>query len=214
MNKITRGLLALLASAALSPAAVITANPGSAPGTAGYAFHLTLDPSDNDTSSFAGTVGSWSWEDASLGLGNGIGWRHQSQWIAITLSGPSSLEVSMRRNDLVADDKLFPSFSIYRNHTNITSSHFYENNQTLSWDSNLSFVGLVGNSTLGEVSDTFELPAGNYTLVLGGNATSEAVPVNVNYLTDLAVSPSTIPEPSSIALSLLAGFGLLARRKR
>jgi len=217
MKNTSLSLQALLAVGLISSssAALVTAAAGSAPGTDGYTWNLALDPADSDTSTFSGTVGSWSWEDASLGLGNGIGWRHQSDWIAVTLAGDSSLDISMSRNDNVADDKLFPSFTVYRNLTAITSSHFFENNANLTWDTNLIHEGHFSNSTLGSVSHSMNLPAGDYTIVLGGNATSEATAVNVNYDTTLTATPTVIiPEPSTTLLSLLAGLGCLARRNR
>lgn len=195
-------------------AAIITPGSGNPAGGDGYTWNMELDSSDNDSATFQGTVGSWSWEDASLGLGNGIGWRHQSDWIAISLPNAAKLFVEMARNDEAIDDKLFPSFTLYRNFTSVTSSHFFENSQTLSWDPTIIYEGHLANTSLGAAATTFELPAGNYTLVLGGNALSEATAVNVDYLTNLSTTPSSIPEPTTSLFALIAGLGFLTRRSR
>ena len=197
-------------------AAIVAPTAGSAAGTDGYTWNLALDAANNDSSSFNGTVGSWSWEDASIdvnGDGN-IGWRHQSDWIALTLTNNTRLTIDMERADETLDAKLFPSFTIYRNLTNINNVHFFENDETLSWDPTLIYQDHLANTSSGSVNQSFELPAGNYTLALGGNALSEATAVNVNYLTTLTTAPGSIPEPSTSLLTLLAGLGFLDRRSR
>ena len=214
MNKTLKTLLALSCLASGLGAAVITPTSGSPAGSDGYTWNVSLDSSGNDTTSFSGTVGSWSWEDASLGLGNGIGWRHQSDWIAINLPNAATVEIHMARNDEALDAKLFPSFTLYNNLTNTTSSHFFENSADLSWDTNLTHRGHLSNNSLGEVVTSYDLPAGNYTMVLGGNAVSEDTAVNVNYLANIATTPISIPEPTTSILALLAGLGFVTRRSR
>lgn len=208
----------LSSTSLLSPlsAALILPDSGSAPGTDGYTWNFGLNAGDHDTSEFVGTVGSWSWEDARIdsdSTGN-IGWRHQSDWIALTLTADTRLTVNVARFDQVADAKFFPSFTIYQNLTNTNNVHTFENDETLSWDPTLIYQNHADNSSYAEVTRSFELPAGDYTIALGGNALSEANAVNVNYRAQLTSAPGTIPEPSSSLLALLAGLGFLARRAR
>ncbi len=210
--------LLLLTSISPLSAALITANSGSPSDTAGYTWNIALDSANDDNTTFVGSVGSWSWEDKdlnedpSLGGNNNIGWRHQSDWIAVSLTNATRLSIKMERFDASSNLALFPSFTIYESFTSITDKHFYENDRDLSWDPALLHHGHLANSTLNSGSMTLDLPAGDYTLVLGGNSTSQTSSVNVNYRASLTAAP--VPEPSSVALSLLAGLSLLARRKR
>ncbi|MFT6179468.1 MAG: hypothetical protein ACJAQT_001111 [Akkermansiaceae bacterium] len=218
MKNTTKILLALGLASPIS-AAVITATNGSVAGSDGYTWNMVLNSTDHDSTSTVGSVGSWSWEDQDLnenpvlGGNNNIGWRHQSDWIAITLTEATRLTIAAERNDATADLKLFPSFTVYQNLTSIINNkHFYENDRDLSWDSALTHQGHLANTTLGSITMTMDLPAGDYSLVLGGNSTSEASDVPVNYSAFLTAAP--IPEPSSTLLALLAGLPVLARRKR
>ncbi len=216
--KNTHKLLLALSATAPLPAAVITAANGSAAGSAGYTWNVSLNSADRDNTTFVGSVGSWAWEDRdlnedpALGGNNNIGWRHQSDWIAVTLTESSRVTIQMARFDPSADLKLFPSFTIYENLTSITNRHFYENDRDLSWDPALLYQGHLANSTSGTVTMTLDLPAGDYSLVLGGNSTSEASSVPVNYRSSISTAP--IPEPSTPLLTLLASLALLKRRQR
>lgn len=195
--------------------ASILATPGDPAGGVGYAYHVALDPNASDTSTFEGTVGSWSWEDRRL-PGTDVGWRHQSDWLAVTLSEPGNLRVQVSRADNIADEKLFPSFTLYQNFNDSADGpHVYANTGDVQWtaDSQLmSYLGHLDNSSEANVDHTFtNLPAGSYTLALGGNALSEDSAVNVNYSTTLSTSP--IPEPTSALLIALAGLLTLSRRR-
>lgn len=202
--------MAILALSNAAAGSVITPSEGSAEGTAGYTWHVTLDPMANDGTTLSGTVGTWSWEDSSLDLGDGIGWRHQSDWLAVTLTRSGVLEISATRADEVTDARFFPSFSLYENHTDVTSQHAFENRADLSWDDDLKLVAFVENSERSEASLSLALPAGEYTIVLGGNGKSEDLPENVNYLLSL----TTVPEPSTLCLGALGALVLTARRRR
>lgn len=208
-----------LAAATLVPtfanAASITATIGNPAGGQGYAYNVSLNASDNDTTSFRGTVGSWSWEDESL-PGAGNFWRHQSDWLAITLTEDSTLRIEVERDDAVADIKLFPSFTIYRNFNDtMNGAHFSSNTTDIQWEATsqlLEYVDHHANNTAPGVDESFALPAGDYTILLGGNAESQILAENVNYAATLTASP--IPEPASAALSIIGAILIGGRRRR
>ena len=65
---------------------------------------------------------------------------------------------------------------------------------------------------MGSIDESMTLAAGDYTILLGGNALSEQSAVNTNYLMTLNVN--AIPEPSGSILGILGGLMFLTRRKR
>jgi len=214
MKKNTYLLASIIASTQVN-AATITAVSGNPVGGEGYAYNVNLDSSNNDTSSFAGTVGSWSWEDESL-PGAGNFWRHQSDWLAVTLTEDSILKIQAQRNDPMEDIKLFPSFTIYRNINDTTNGdHFSSNTSDVQWEAGsqlLTYLNHLNNSSDASIDESLVLPAGDYTILLGGNAESQITAENVNYFATLTAIP--IPEPSSAILSLIAAMVSVARRKR
>ncbi|MDA7518239.1 hypothetical protein N8529_00555, partial [bacterium] len=86
------GLLASPFLFASSNAASITPADGNPIGGEGYTYNLSLDAAQRDTSTFQGTVGSWSWEDSRL-PGDNTFWRHQSDWLAVSLTEDSILRI-------------------------------------------------------------------------------------------------------------------------
>lgn len=184
-------------------------------GLVGYTHYLELAPIDNTGTSIVGSIGSWSWEDRDLG--ENVFWRHQSDWIAIRLTEPSNLNLEVVRNNTERDSsKLFPSFTLYNSfNDSAEGAHFGDNTSDIQWDDNsqlLTYLEHLDNSTFGTINETITLPAGDYTILLGGNATAEASPVMVDYTATFSVTP--IPESSTTILGLLAGFAFLAHRKR
>ena len=200
----------LLAS---SQAASITPVDGNPAGGEGYTYNMVLNAANQDTSSFQGTVGSWSWEDSRLPVDNTF-WRHQSDWLAVTLTEDSILRIQAERNDPVADIKLFPSFTIFSGFNDTSEgAHFGSNTGDLQWEVGsqlLEYIGHHNNSVSGEIDELMDLPAGDYTILFGGNALSENDAVNVAY----SMSLTAIPEPGSSMLMLLGSFLLLGRRTR
>jgi len=215
MKKNTTVLLAASLLASPIQAAIVTATTGNPVGAEGYAYHVELDPAGNDATIFQGTVGTWSWEDESL-PGEGNFWRHQSDWLAVTLTEDSVLRIQAQRNDPVEDIKLFPSFTIYKNLNDTNGgSHFSSNKADLQWEATsqpLEYLDHHDNSIEGSIDQSMTLQAGNYTILLGGNAPSQDVAENRNYLATLSVSP--IPEQGTATLGLLGMLSLLSSRKR
>ncbi|RYD22907.1 MAG: hypothetical protein EOP88_06330 [Verrucomicrobiaceae bacterium] len=75
-----------------------------------------------------------------------------------------------------------------------------------------SAAGINGDGTAdGNVSGSWWLPAGDYTLIVGGGSINGADATGT-YGVD--VSLTVIPEPSAALLGAVAGLGLVLRRKR
>lgn len=187
------------------------------PGLVGYTHYLQLDPTNPSDFSVVGTVGSWSWEDSRLG--DGVFWRHQADWIAFNLASPARFRFEAERHAEGDNSLLFPSFTLYSGFNDTAEgSHFASNTSDVQWvtegtpSSILTYLMHHDNSTEGSVLEEIVLPAGDYTLLLGGNAASEDTAVNVNYRATLSAVP--IPEPSPGLLGLLAALGGFVRRKR
>jgi hypothetical protein len=71
-------------------------------------------------------TGAWSWEDEEVAPAGGAGWTHTSKWVAVQLTEPVTLSVTMARdtsvpfagsgnvNGFAATDHLFPSLTLWR----------------------------------------------------------------------------------------------------
>ncbi|MFZ4594756.1 MAG: immunoglobulin domain-containing protein, partial [Verrucomicrobiaceae bacterium] len=158
-----------------------------AAGGIGYQHQVVLD--NRSTGSFSSHVGAWSWEDESqfdAGAGEPpVGWTHTSNWVAVTLQQECLVTVTMKRDNSVpwvsglnpdpnqkADtSSMFPSFTLWRSWDNDDSDdHTYNNRGNVAWAEDLSYIHHVDNSTETEVTRTYYLPAGQYTMALGSNA--------------------------------------------
>lgn len=217
-------------------------NPDTAGGI-GYEWSVTLDGDDvGITPNIAAShVGAWSWEDQSLfEVSEGeptVGWTHTSHWVSITLTEAAYFTVRLEANGAVPftgtgnvggfrpSDNFFPSFTLWAGTDQDAipeavalalganpadgESHTYNNRGNIDWAEDLSFIGLKENNTDFSAEATWYLAAGTYTLAMGSNAPSASNPPRQGF----KASFSTIPEPSSALLGLVA-TGLLIRRRR
>ena len=216
------------------------ANPDTAGGI-GYEWSVTLDGDDvGITPDIAAShVGAWSWEDAGT-VGEGetpLGWTHTSHWASITLTEAAYLTIRLEASGAVPftgsgnvggfrpSNNFFPSFTLWAGSDQDDmpqaiadalgadpadgESHAYNNRGNIDWAEDLRFIGLKDNSSESFAEATWYLPAGTYTLAMGSNAPSSSNPPRQGFKATF----STIPEPSSALLGLLA-TGLLIRRRR
>jgi len=158
-----------------------------AAGGIGYQHQVVLD--NKSTGGFSSHVGAWSWEDDSLfnaGAGEPpVGWTHTSNWVAVTLQQECLLTVTMKRdnavpwvsgsnpdpNQMADTTSMFPSFTLWRSWDNDgDDDHTYNNRGNVAWAEDLSYIHHVDNSTETEITRTYYLPAGQYTMALGSNA--------------------------------------------
>jgi len=185
-------------------------------------------------------VGAWSWEDpAVFDEGQPTaGWTHTSQWAAITLTEAAYVTIRLEANGAVPftgtgnvggfrpSDGMFPSFTLFSGIDNDAMPdavaallgaspgdgewHSYSNRGNIDWAEDLSFIGMLDNSSQNAGEATWYLEAGTYTLAMGSNAPSDSNPPRQGF----KASFTTVPEPSSALLGAFASGLLVLRRRR
>ncbi|MBL9114827.1 MAG: hypothetical protein JNJ83_07435 [Verrucomicrobiaceae bacterium] len=179
-------------SAKTATPGVNTGDPGT--GGIGYAFSVVADA--NDTGTFKSHVGAWSWSDTNPGFpaDGSEGWTHTSNWVALQLTEPTTISVTMARDATVpfagtgnvggfaAVDHMFPSFTLYRGWDNDGGDHHtYPNRANVPWAEDISYMDHFANTTALSITRSWTLPAGNYTLALGSNSPSATNPPRQGY---------------------------------
>lgn len=217
-NHITLGLILSITG---TQAATVTTG---APPEVGIPYRHTISMGGTDSASVTRHVGAWSWEDDSLfNAGNSeppVGWTHTSDWVALSLATATTLTLRLDRqegvsaptdqnpNNFAGTVSMFPSFTLYGGWDNDgPQDHTFNNRGAIAWAS-VTYLDHLDNSTETFAQRTWNLPAGNYTIILGSNA--PATDTNrQGYLATL----TTVPEPASTTLAGLAAALLLRRRK-
>ena len=147
----------------------------------GLSYEFTVQMKRKEKASFVWYVGAKSWNEPSNPDGL-KGWTHTSNWVAIELEEPAKLKVTVERQQGVvytgttgpdvARGELVPAVSLYsgwdetsdpEDHTFNNAGNFWSTVQFLDNESNPKGKTKV-------VLKTKELlPAGKYSLVIGGN---------------------------------------------
>jgi hypothetical protein len=210
----------LFAAGATFASTVVTAPPP----LEGIPYRHTIAMEGTDSASVIRHVGAWSWEDDSLfDPGNGeppVGWTHTSDWVALTLLEATNLTLRLERqesvpsptaqdiNNIAGVTSMFPSFTLYSGwDTDGIQHHTFNNRGDPDWAS-ITYLDHVDNSTEPFAGRTWNLPAGNYTVILGSNA-----PATETNRQGYLATFSTVPEPGVTVLSVLA-VGLMMGRRR
>lgn len=227
--------MALTVAAALTPE--LRASTVIVPPTGGIAYNHGLNLGASDSGSLSGAVGQWSWQDPAIADAEvpGGGWGHTSHWIAVTLTEPAVLTLSLERNNAVPmlpsgfypTGNYFPAFTIWQGwdtdaapadfydpemQSKAGNYHVYPNTGNVGWAEDLSYLDHYrNNGTETSVTASWLLPAGNYTLAVGGLAPAADGASRQGYLASF--STSAVPEPGSAALTALTGLALLSRRR-
>lgn len=163
-----------------APAATVT---NADPGGDGITYAWTVTAGANSIGTLKDLCGAWSWEDNSLFTppDPAVGWTHTSRWVALTLTDPTVVTVTMARDATVPDatqgsgladtSSMFPSLTLWKNwHDTGSDFHTYNNKGAVDWAPELEYVSHVDNSTDASVTRSWYLPAGKYSIVLGSNA--------------------------------------------
>lgn len=221
------GLTFLLAATTASASTVVLGDP--AAGGIGYRWTITMN--DVDTATAIRHVGALSHNDPiNFPTAPLTGWTHTSDWVALDLTAPAILTITLARKSGVpngsgtAGDSLFPAFSIYEGWDNDDGDdHIYNNSGLFAWAEDLTaFIGAqhngvaIGTNTPGlgltSVSDSYTLPAGLYSIALGGNPPDSIGSGRQGY--ELTLTTTAVPEASSILLCGLAAVGAALARIR
>jgi hypothetical protein len=156
----------------------------------GISYEWTLFLHRKERASLVWHVGAKSWQEPSNPPGL-EGWTHTSNWIAIELEEPARLKVTVERQQgvvisglngpEVARAELVPAVSLYAgwDETSDPEDHVF-NNIGNFW-STVQFLAYADNKRSKPklaFQSKGKLPAGRYSLVIGGNPPSLGDPVN------------------------------------
>jgi hypothetical protein len=223
------GLSIILAAATASAGTVVLADP--AAGGIGYTWTITMGETDSATA--VRHVGALSHNDpVNFATAPLTGWTHTSNWVALELTAPALLTIDLARKAGVpngsntAGANLFPAFSLYAGWDNDGGDdHIYNNAGLFDWAEDITtFIGAQHNGLaegtnstglgLTSVSQTFNLPAGQYSIALGGNPPNSIGSGRQGY--ELTLTTTAVPEASTLVMCGLtaAGAALVGIRRR
>lgn len=230
------GFAALFLSVMAAPAASVIAGDPSpnvydpetfAPLDGGIGYTWTVQMGQTDTASMQGHVGAWSWDEDGFPATE-KGWTHTSNWVALTLDKTSLLTVSLENRAnvplptalnpfAVAGNFLTPGVSIYAGWDGDGGDHHTFNNQgNIAWAEDVTHLDHIANpNSASAIQKSWVLPAGNYTVNLGGNSPSTEALGRQGYLATFTTALAPVPEPSGATLALLAlAFAGCRRNKK
>ena len=222
--RLVRWLQPAAVMAALLPTAVqgheaepVEFNPVGIP----YAWHIELDDQES-THIEADHVGAWSWDEDGFPA-TAKGWTHTSKWVKLDLTEPAVLTLKLTSAAGVpwpsnedparlAGTNLFPSFSLYRgwdtdaglmtnaDGTTLDQDHTFNNRGNIAWAEDVTYLDHLNNATAHEATRSWILPAGHYTINLGGNSPATVAEGRQGYHATF----STTPAPVSLTNAVLA----------
>ena len=146
----------------------------------GVGYRWTVNLGGKDRADLEGVVGAWSWDEDGFPA-TAKGWTHTSNWVALKLHRTSVVTIRLYRKENVPNpaggvggNVLFPAFTLYRGWDGDgADSHTYNNQGNVEWAEDLTYLTHAANDGAAtRVEITLELPAGLYSLALGGNSPS------------------------------------------
>jgi hypothetical protein len=221
-----------------SHAATVTPNP--ADHQSGLTYEWEVQMGDNDSATYAGSVGAKSWAEPVNPDGR-KGWTHTTDWTLLDLTsatGPTHVTLTLGRG---ATGSLFPAFTMYSGVEDLVSdfnSHTFTNDGNTTWQvnaedppiyepANITYISHLANAGgptgredngtgVTSVSGSWVLAPGLYSLVYGGNPAFSLGQGNVNYAFSATLTTAPVPVPAALYLfgSGLIGLAGLARRRR
>jgi hypothetical protein len=147
----------------------------------GIGYEWTVELDGKDQASVVNAVGAKSWnEPPPLYTPPDSGWTHTSNWIALKLHRDAKVIIEVERQEGVAiqngtttaaaRNKLIPAISVYKGWDNTScEDHRYNTGANFDWSS-VEFIGNEPNEKGRSVAKfRAELPAGEYSIAIGGN---------------------------------------------
>lgn len=171
-------------------------------GGVGYAWTVKMGP--DDRADLAGLVGAWSWDEDTFPATT-KGWTHTSNWVALELRQRSKVTIRLSRKRNVPNPDggvggniLFPAFTLYKNWDGDGGDvHTYNNRGNVDWAEDIAYLKHVENlNGATSVELVIELPAGEYSIALGGNSPSTNREPAQGYGATILTSP--VEKPSLI----------------
>ena len=168
------------------------------------------DTTAGSTPTYAGTIGSLSWNDPS-NPPETAGWTHTSNWTALTLTEAADLSVTLAANS----SALVPAFSLWQSlHLSGAQEHNFNNAGAIAWAPGLTYLGNEANlGGLSSITRVFSLAAGDYTLNFGGNPPAGSPAAGVGFAATLTTAPVPVPAAVWLFGSGVAGVIAFARRR-
>lgn len=217
---VARWVVALVLAADPALAATVTQGDLGGGGVT-YTWQIELS-GPGDSAEVVRAVGSKAWADPSnpdLGsFGLNAGWTHTSNWVYVSLAEAAEVAFSLAPNDAVSNGEggffagdLVPAFSLWSGvDDDGTDNHYYEQGQVPHWIDAAGFAFLdhadegPGPFDGSVATLTLELPAGEYTLALGGHDD-----ITLGHPAGYTFDVVAASEPTQ-ALQLAAGLMVLA----
>lgn len=150
------------------------------PGGLGYEWTVRLHR--RQTAELVYAVGAKSWNEPSNPEGL-KGWTHTANWIALELEEPAAVKLAVIRQQGVvipagstpaaARAALVPALSLYRGWDSTTAVEEHTFNNLGNFWSTIVYLGSAANAKgKSRVTYRARLPAGRYSIVIGGNPPS------------------------------------------
>lgn len=161
-------------------------------------------------------VGAWSWDEDGFPT-SAKGWTHTSKWLQLALTKPARLTLLLESlagvswpsggdPNRLAGTNLYPSFTLYRgwdtdagenvdtNGVSIDQEHTFNNRGNIAWAEDVVYVDHLENSSQHSATRSWVLPAGNYTINLGGNSPETLAEGRQGFLATLSTEPAAMLE--------------------
>lgn len=220
--------LAACSLSAAAQAAVISGDPAPTinddfgtqiEGGVPYRWQVILG--SEETGLTSGRVSAWSWDEDNQ-PSTERGWTHNATWIAVTVLVDTWLSIRVENKGDVPTggsdpeyygNNLYPGMTLYTGQDHDGGAdHFFNNRGSIVWAEDILYFGHVENSLEHVITQYWYLPAGAYSLVIGGNSPAINAEPSQGYQATFATT--NVPEPSTISLLVLAGAALGWRRRR
>jgi hypothetical protein len=152
------------------------------PAPLGISYEWTLRMHRRQRAQLVYAVGAKSWSEPSNPEGQ-KGWTHTSNWIALDLREDAKVKITVERQQGVvvvnestagvARSQLVPAVSVYRGWDDTTENETHTFNNVGNFWSTVVYVGSAANpKSKSKVVYKAKLPAGRYSVVIGGNPRS------------------------------------------
>lgn len=208
-------LLGMTAALTINPAHAHEAEPiDFSPLGIPYAWFIELEANET-TATEPDHVGAWSWDEDGF-PDTARGWTHTSKWVKLELSEPVNLTLKLEslagvpwpspeEPGRLAGTNLFPSFTLYRgwdtdagvttnaDGTTLDQDHTFNNRGDIVWAEDIVYLDHLENATEHSVIRTWTLPAGQYTVNLGGNSPATVAEGRQGYRAIFGTTPATSP---------------------
>ena len=200
-----------------------------------YAWFVELEAGE-ESETPPDHVGAWSWDEDGF-PDTARGWTHTSKWVKLDLAEPVAFTLTLESragvpwpsqtdSNRLAGTNLYPSFTLYRgwdtdaglmldtNGVTIDQDHTFNNRGNIEWAEDVSYLDHLDNSTSHVATRTWVLPAGHYTLDLGGNSPALIAEGRQGYRATFNTAPAPVALSTSASSACSSGRRWVVRPLR